>query len=103
MQGRFPAGLVNKPFDLRTLNYYYAAMVFFPCRKSMALIALTLAAGAQMRGAETFRVATYNVENYLDVASGSRPAKSELAKSKVRERILVITTKSGNLNNTQGK
>ncbi|HZV36162.1 MAG TPA: hypothetical protein VFB72_16415, partial [Verrucomicrobiae bacterium] len=40
--------------------------------------------------AETFRVATYNIENYLDQPSGSRPAKSAAAKAKVRESILAI-------------
>lgn len=40
--------------------------------------------------AETFRVATYNVENYLDQPIGSRPAKSAEAKAKVRESLRAI-------------
>jgi endonuclease/exonuclease/phosphatase family metal-dependent hydrolase len=37
-------------------------------------------------GADTFRVATYNVENYLDQPTESRPQpKSDAAKAKVRE------------------
>ena len=38
--------------------------------------------------AETFRVATYNVQNYLAAPIGTRPAKSDAAKSKVRESII---------------
>src|SRR5438552_1741831 len=41
-------------------------------------------------GAETFRVATYNVENYLDEATTTRHAKSAEAKAKVRESILAL-------------
>lgn len=37
--------------------------------------------------AETFRVATYNVQNYLAAPIGTRPAKTDLAKAKVRESI----------------
>ena len=40
-----------------------------------------------LHSAETFRVATYNVQNYLESAIGTRPAKSEAAKAKVRESI----------------
>lgn len=36
---------------------------------------------------QTFRVATYNVENYVDAAGGGRPAKPLEAKTKVREMI----------------
>lgn len=37
--------------------------------------------------AGTFRVATYNIENYLDQAAGTRVPKSDSAKAKVRESI----------------
>jgi endonuclease/exonuclease/phosphatase family metal-dependent hydrolase len=40
--------------------------------------------------AETFRVATYNVENYLDHATHTRHAKSPEAKAKIREGILAL-------------
>src|SRR5258706_3171755 len=39
---------------------------------------------------ETFRVATYNVENYLDEATKTRHAKSPEAKAKIREGILAL-------------
>jgi endonuclease/exonuclease/phosphatase family metal-dependent hydrolase len=38
--------------------------------------------------AETFRVATYNLDNYLDAPAGTRHAKTEESKAKVRESIL---------------
>ena len=55
-----------------------------------ALVFLFICLAWQIRAAETFRVATYNVENYLDHPSGTRPAKSEAAKAKVRESILAL-------------
>lgn len=39
---------------------------------------------------ETFRVATYNVENYLDVTTGTRKAKSAAAKAQIRESIRAL-------------
>jgi len=39
---------------------------------------------------ETFRVASYNVENYLDAPAHNRHAKSEEAKAKIRESILAL-------------
>src|SRR5439155_3736000 len=40
--------------------------------------------------AESFRVATYNLENYLDEPTQTRAAKSAEAKAKVREHILAV-------------
>ncbi len=40
--------------------------------------------------AENFRVATYNLENYLDQAAGARPAKTTAARTKVRESIQAL-------------
>src|SRR5271165_2608206 len=40
--------------------------------------------------AETFHVATYNIENYLDEPTASRVAKPKAAKAKVRETILAL-------------
>jgi len=39
---------------------------------------------------QIFRLATFNVENYLDAASGARHVKSAAAQAKVRECILAI-------------
>jgi endonuclease/exonuclease/phosphatase family metal-dependent hydrolase len=48
-----------------------------------------LAGGAAVR-AETFRVASYNVENYLDHDTGTRHAKTAASKAKVRDNILAL-------------
>jgi endonuclease/exonuclease/phosphatase family metal-dependent hydrolase len=47
-----------------------------------------LAAGAEnLFGANDFRIATYNLENYLLAPSGTRPAKSPAARAKIRDSI----------------
>src|SRR5205085_12446036 len=51
------------------------------------LAALLLCAITPAHSAETFRVATYNVQNYLDAPIATRPAKPEAAKAKIRESI----------------
>lgn len=53
-------------------------------------VAATLFASVVLAAAETFRVAAYNVENYLDAPEGTRRPKSEEAKAKVRESILAM-------------
>lgn len=63
-------------------------MVFSLLRTIIVLALLILS--LPLPAAETFRIATYNVENYLDQPSGSRPAKSEQAKHKVLEGILAL-------------
>jgi endonuclease/exonuclease/phosphatase family metal-dependent hydrolase len=50
-------------------------------------LALILLANVLTHGAETFRVATYNVQNYLETPLGTRPAKTDAAKTKIRESI----------------
>jgi endonuclease/exonuclease/phosphatase family metal-dependent hydrolase len=64
-------------------------MLRIPWRIVLGLALLFLPA-APLPAAESFRVATYNVENYLDVASGTRLVKSEQARAKVRESILAL-------------
>jgi endonuclease/exonuclease/phosphatase family metal-dependent hydrolase len=58
----------------------FASKVF-----AVALFLLPFAAEAQV-----FRIATFNVENYLDAPSGTRPAKSPEGEAKVRDSILAI-------------
>lgn len=53
------------------------------------LAALTLIP-VSLTGTETFRVATYNVENYLDRPSGTRQAKTADARDNVRDNILAL-------------
>jgi endonuclease/exonuclease/phosphatase family metal-dependent hydrolase len=43
-----------------------------------------------LRGAEAFRVATYNLENYLELPAGNRRAKPAVARAKVRASILAM-------------
>ena len=45
---------------------------------------------ASLAGADQFRVATYNVENYLDEPTQTRTAKSAEAKAKVRDCIVAL-------------
>jgi endonuclease/exonuclease/phosphatase family metal-dependent hydrolase len=51
------------------------------------LIVTLLLAPLLSRSAETFRVATYNLQNYIETPSGNRPAKSDAARAKIRESI----------------
>jgi hypothetical protein len=53
-------------------------MIF--ARVQIISIFLALFCCLRLRAAQTFRIATYNVENYLDQDSGTRHAKSEAAK-----------------------
>ena len=57
------------------------------CRFFTAL--LLLAGGAQVFG-ETVRLATYNVENYVESPTKTRRAKSAEAKAKVHDSILAL-------------
>jgi endonuclease/exonuclease/phosphatase family metal-dependent hydrolase len=50
--------------------------------------AILLIASTALTHAESFRVATYNLNNYLDAPTESRRAKPKESKSKVRESIL---------------
>ena len=54
------------------------------------ILSLALALSARVASAETFRVATYNLEGYLDQPTETRPAKLSAAKAKVRESILAL-------------
>jgi endonuclease/exonuclease/phosphatase family metal-dependent hydrolase len=54
------------------------------------IILLALLFCARFTGAETFRVATYNVESYLAEGTGTRSAKTAEARAKVRESIRAL-------------
>jgi endonuclease/exonuclease/phosphatase family metal-dependent hydrolase len=58
------------------------------CFLSVCLVALV--SSLSVPAAETFRVATYNLENYLDAPSGTRPAKSPEGKAKIRESLRAV-------------
>ena len=52
------------------------------------LVALSLASSLQ--AADTFRVATYNLDNYVDEIAGTRPLKTLEGRTKIRESLRVI-------------
>jgi endonuclease/exonuclease/phosphatase family metal-dependent hydrolase len=56
----------------------------------VALVLWLWLACVAVAGAQTFRVATYNLENYLDAPGFGRHPKSSEAKTKVREGILAL-------------
>jgi endonuclease/exonuclease/phosphatase family metal-dependent hydrolase len=55
-----------------------------------AVIALLLCITTAIHAADAFRIATYNVENYLETATHTRPAKTAAARAKVRENIVAM-------------
>jgi endonuclease/exonuclease/phosphatase family metal-dependent hydrolase len=59
----------------------------FISRCCVALLLLLLEADGPC---ETFRVATFNLESYLDTAVPTRPAKSTDSRAKIRESILTL-------------
>ncbi len=60
-------------------------------RITLTAIIATIAFNSTQLVAETFRIAAYNVENYLDQSTESRKnVKSDAAKAKVREIILAM-------------
>jgi len=54
------------------------------------LVTVALALCPVLPAAETFTVATYNVENYLDTDAGTRKAKSATARAMIRESIRAL-------------
>ncbi len=63
----------------------------FPRRFLIGFAALALALGAwPLAAAETFRVATYNLQNYLDQKTGTRPLKTDAGKAKIRESLKAV-------------
>ncbi|MBP9903649.1 MAG: endonuclease/exonuclease/phosphatase family protein [Verrucomicrobia bacterium] len=74
-------------FDLCLSPDYHPAM----CRQYFLALTASWALFTSPALAETFRVAAYNVENYLDQTTESRKfVKSPAAKAKVRETILAL-------------
>ena len=74
-------------FDLCSVADYYRCMKFW-LRSCLIVIGLAASLSATHDCfAETFRIAAYNLENYLDQSSGTRPLKSAAARFKIRESI----------------
>src|SRR5437867_1372173 len=60
-------------------------------RLPLRVLVLTgLLLGPGVPAAEVFRVASYNLNNYLEAASGTRPAKSAESKAKIREGLRLL-------------
>lgn len=58
---------------------------------SSALLLFCMAVALPLMAApQTFRVATYNLENYLDQPAGTRPAKSAEGRAKIRESLRAL-------------
>jgi endonuclease/exonuclease/phosphatase family metal-dependent hydrolase len=55
-----------------------------------SVVCCLMAAAVVSAPAATFRLATYNLEGYLDAPARSRPAKSAESKAKVKESILAL-------------
>jgi endonuclease/exonuclease/phosphatase family metal-dependent hydrolase len=58
--------------------------------RRLPIVALLWLLQTGLAGAQVFRVATFNIENYLDAPSGTRPAKSSEGKAMVRDSILAV-------------
>ncbi len=56
----------------------------------LLILATLLISGASGMAAQTFRVATYNVENYIDAPAGTRPLKSAEGRAKIRESLRAL-------------
>jgi endonuclease/exonuclease/phosphatase family metal-dependent hydrolase len=65
-------------------------MVSGPRSCRLWLVLLFCLLPAARGGEQIFRVATFNIENYLDAPSGTRHAKSPAAQAKVRQSILAL-------------
>jgi len=77
-------------FDLGPAGDYYRR-VNLKSLSAQTIVGLTAALlAANLSRAETFRVAAYNVENYLDQPGDTRPLKSDAAKAKIRECIRAL-------------
>jgi endonuclease/exonuclease/phosphatase family metal-dependent hydrolase len=88
-----------KKFGFQRADWQFVLTLKFPivnqrrmnrAAKCVVLVVLLsrFCAAESSRAAEIFRVATYNVENYLDAPAGTRHVKSAEAKAKILETIL---------------
>ncbi len=59
-------------------------------RHLLPLLCFLLCTALTLPAAETFRVGTFNLQNYLETASGTRAAKSDASKAKIRESLRAL-------------
>jgi endonuclease/exonuclease/phosphatase family metal-dependent hydrolase len=62
----------------------------FSLTGSVALLSLFLFTVSASAAATRFSIATYNLENYLDVAAGARAPKSSQSRAKIRESLRAL-------------
>lgn len=65
-------------------------MILFTRSLSILLGMVAMCAPARSDAADVFRVATYNLENYLEARIGTRPAKSVAGKAKILEGLRMV-------------
>ncbi|EEF58407.1 endonuclease/exonuclease/phosphatase family protein [Pedosphaera parvula] len=80
---RFSALTASVPADIT----FGMGCLFLRC---IVIISAWLFLHSPLFAADTFRVACYNVENYLDEKTGTRPLKTDAAKAKIRESICAL-------------
>jgi endonuclease/exonuclease/phosphatase family metal-dependent hydrolase len=78
---------ILRRLDIRPRGAYHARMSSPACRFRLGSCLAAALLWTLGTGAETFRVATFNLENYLDTPTQTRAAKSAESKAKVRESI----------------
>lgn len=83
-------GVVQNTLDTPLAARYLTRMHRFTRLTHPLIALLLLAAGSPASAADTFRVATYNLENYVLTAVGSRPAKTEESRARIRKNILAL-------------
>jgi endonuclease/exonuclease/phosphatase family metal-dependent hydrolase len=71
-------------FDMQRIAFYILLKASQRTLWSALVLSLSCLA---LLASESFTVATFNLENYLDAPSGTRPLKSAAARAKVRESI----------------
>jgi endonuclease/exonuclease/phosphatase family metal-dependent hydrolase len=77
-------------FDFADADDYQTAMNPNKNIRFVTVVLAVLHCTLLSQAAEVVRVASFNVENYLDVPIGTRPAKSDAGKTKVRDTILAM-------------
>lgn len=92
MGGKLPAArrLAEFHFDFEEACDYQPGMNLSSMMRAAMTLVLLSSPASSLPAAEIVRVATYNLENYLDVPAGTRPPKSAEAKAKIRESILAL-------------
>lgn len=79
--------LKNFQSDFSTLAGLEIGLRWPPWKGFLCAVGLLLAGHTAAAPAPSFRVGTYNLNNYIDIATASRPAKSPESKAKIHQGI----------------